>query len=82
MLLLEPQRDDTNFKELEQLITQDAHLTFMLLKYTNSALFHHRGSISTIGQALNTLGLNVVRAITMTILLAWATQTLAAIDQN
>lgn len=69
-LLTELQRDDINYSVLEDLIAQDAQLTYTLLKYTNSALFHHRGEILTLNQALATLGLKRIRTITLTILLA------------
>lgn len=69
-LLAELQREDTDFKKLEVLISQDPQLTFMLLKYTNSALLNRQGGILTIQQALNALGLNRLRTITMTIMMA------------
>lgn len=69
-LLIELRRDDVNYKELEDLITQDVQLTYLLLKYTNSALLPHRGNILTVSQAINALGLKHVFTVTMTILLA------------
>lgn len=69
-LLGELRRDDITYKELEELIAQDAQLTYLLLKYTNSALFHHRGNIVTLAQALNALGIRRIRTMAMTILLA------------
>lgn len=69
-LLSELHREDINYQELEELITQDAQLTYMLLKYTNSALFHHGGTVLTINQALSALGIRRIRVVTMTVLLA------------
>lgn len=69
-ILTELQRDDINFRTLESLITQDPELTFQLLKYTNSALFHHAGTVTDITQVLNVLGVSRVRSVTLTILLA------------
>lgn len=69
-LLAELQREDTDYKKLEVLISQDPQLTVMLLKYTNSALYHRKGGILTIQQALNALGLNHARTITLTIMMA------------
>ena len=69
-LLAELQREDTDYRKLEVLISQDPQLTFMLLKYTNSALLNRRGGILTIRQALNALGLNRARTITLTIMMA------------
>lgn len=69
-LLSELQRDDINYSALEDLIAQDAQLTYTLLKYTNSALFHHRGAVLTLNQALATLGLKRIRTIALTILIA------------
>lgn len=69
-LLSELQREDTDYKKLEVLISQDPQLTVMLLKYANSALLNRRGGILTIQQALNALGLNHARSITLTIMMA------------
>lgn len=69
-LLNEMRQPDADYKQLENLIAQDAQLTYVLLKYANSALLHHRGEILTIAQALNALGLRRVQAIAISILLA------------
>lgn len=69
-LLSELQNNDISYKELQNIITLDPELTYYILKYTNSALFHHGGEIHTITQALNALGLRRVRIIAMTIMLA------------
>lgn len=69
-LLAELQREDTDYRKLEVLISQDPQLTVMLLKYANSALLNRRGGILTIQQALNALGLNHARSITLTIMMA------------
>lgn len=69
-LLSELRRGDVNYKDLEDLIAQDAQLTYVLLKHANSAMLHHRGEIVTVTQALNALGLRRVQATVITILLA------------
>ena len=69
-LLAEVQREDTDYKKLELLISQDPQLTLTLLRYTNSALLNRRGGILTIQQALNALGLNHTRTVTLTIMMA------------
>jgi len=59
-----------DYQHLEQLIVQDPHLTFMLLKYTNSAYFGRFNRAVTVQQALTALGLRQVRTIVMTVMLA------------
>lgn len=64
-------KTDSDFKEIERIISQDAWLTFLLLRYANSAaLFHHRGEIQSIFQALLVLGLRQVRNMALTMLFA------------
>ncbi|MBB5213937.1 EAL and HDOD domain-containing protein [Parapusillimonas granuli] len=63
-------RCNTDFKEIERIIAQDAALTFLLLKYANSARFHYRGKIETIFQVLLALGLKPVRNMAITMLIA------------
>ena len=69
-IISELQAEQPNYEYLENLIAQDPQLTFMLLKYVNSAAFRRRNEITTIHQALNTLGLDRVRSIVTTVLLA------------
>jgi len=63
-------RCNADLKEIERIVAQDASLTFLLLKYANSALFHYRGKIETIFQVLLTLGLTQVRNMAVTMLIA------------
>ncbi len=61
---------NSDFKEIQNIIVQDPQLTFLLLRYANSAHFPHRGKIETIFQVLLTLGLSQVRNIAITLLIA------------
>lgn len=69
-ILKEAQEEEPNYQVMENLIAQDPQLTFMLLKYVNSAAFRRRSEITTIHQALNTLGIDRVRTIVTTVMLA------------
>lgn len=51
-LLQEAQSPDLDFDRLERLITEDVSLSYQLLRYVNSPLFHVRGRIHSIRQAL------------------------------
>lgn len=61
---------NADFKEIELIVAQDAPLTFLLLKYANSAHFYQRSKIETIFQALLSLGLKTVRNMAVTMLIA------------
>lgn len=69
-IITELQSEEPNYQLLENLIAQDPQLTFMLLKYVNSAAFRRRNEITTIHQALSTLGLARVLSIVTTVMLA------------
>lgn len=69
-LISEIQSENANIRQLQNIIAQDLELTFLLLKYANSAMYQRRGTVETIGQALNSLGLNRVRTVAMTIMMA------------
>lgn len=69
-IISELQTEEPDYQLLENLIAQDPQLTFMLLKYVNSAAYRRRNEITTIHQALNTLGLDRVRSIVTTVMLA------------
>lgn len=69
-LLAEVQKVDARYKDIEQLIAQDAQLTYLLLRYANSALFHYSGKIQTLFQALQVLGLRRAGSLALTMLLA------------
>ena len=69
-LLAQLQKKNTEFRKIERIIAQDAQLTFLLLRYANSAFFHYRGKIQTLFQALQVLGLKQVRNMVVTMLLA------------
>ena len=69
-LLSELYKNNTDFKEIGRTIVQDANLTFLLLRYANSAFLHYRGKIETIFQALLALGLKQVRHMALTLLIA------------
>ena len=48
-------------EEVERLISRDVGLSLRLLRYINSALFHLRGDVTSIGQAVALLGLRQLR---------------------
>lgn len=64
------QRGDAKSREIERIIAQDPQLTFLLLRYANSALFHYNGEINTLFQALQLLGLRRAANLALTMLLA------------
>ena len=69
-LLVELQKRDAEVRAIERIIAQDAQLTFLLLRYANSALFHYNGKIQTLFQALQVLGLKLAGSLALTMLLA------------
>jgi len=69
-LLAELQRGEPRIRAIERIIAQDAALTFLLLRYANSAMFHYRGAIKTLFQALQLLGLKRAGSLALTMLLA------------
>lgn len=60
-LLAKLQNPDSEFKEIEQLILQDAALSYRLLRYINSATFALRREVASIHQAIILLGINSIR---------------------
>jgi len=52
---------DTSFAELEETIEQDPNLTYLLLKYLNSAQFSFSNPIESIKQAVVILGLDNIK---------------------
>lgn len=69
-ILKEAQSAEPDYQVMEHLIAQDPQLTYMLLKYVNSAAYRRVNEITTIHQALNTLGIERVRTIVTTVMLA------------
>lgn len=69
-VLAELQKDYIDPHRLETLIRQDPQLTFLILKYTNSALYRRSREILNIFDAIAVLGLRQVRTIALTIMLA------------
>ncbi|SFX43654.1 EAL and HDOD domain-containing protein [Marinospirillum alkaliphilum] len=69
-ILSELQKAEPDYKVLEPLIAQDPQLTLMLLKLTNSPMFRRRTEVTSISQALSTLGLDRVRSMVTTVMLA------------
>jgi len=52
---------DTSFEELEATIEQDPNLTYLLLKYLNSAQFSFSNPVESIKQAIVILGLDNIK---------------------
>lgn len=60
-LLREGQQRDLSFERIEKLIARDVSLTYMLLRYVNSAVFQRRQETKSIGSALLALGETALR---------------------
>jgi EAL and modified HD-GYP domain-containing signal transduction protein len=60
-LLAQLQREPSNLRKLEQVISADAALCYRMLRLANSALQHHPGVISTIHEALLMVGEDALR---------------------
>jgi len=69
-ILAELQKEEPDYDHLEELLVQDPHLCVLLLRYTNSAMSRGREEISSISQALKRLGLDRMRTIVTTLMLA------------
>lgn len=61
---------DVALQELEHLIVQDPHLCTLLFRQVNSASERRKHSISSVSQAIMLLGLDKIRALTATLVLA------------
>lgn len=55
-LLYETSKADMDLNKLTQVFQRDVHLSYKLLRYSNSAIFKRRAEIETIKQALVVLG--------------------------
>lgn len=62
-LLQKLQDDDTDSKEIDQLISSDVSLSFRLLRYANSSMFGLNTRIESIQHAVSLLGWNTIRMI-------------------
>lgn len=60
-LLREGQQRELSFEGIEKLIARDVSLTYMLLRYVNSAVFQRRQETKSIGSALMALGETALR---------------------
>lgn len=60
-LLRQLSQPDFDFEEMEKSISQDATLTYKLIRYVNSAAFSGRKEISSIKDALSLVGVKVIR---------------------
>jgi EAL and modified HD-GYP domain-containing signal transduction protein len=60
-LLAQLQRAPSDLRKLEKVISADASLCYRMLRLANSALQHHPGVISTIGEALLMVGEDALR---------------------
>ena len=69
-ILKELQKDYADFNQLEKYIKQDPHLTFVILRQTNSVFYGRTHKTYSIIDAINTLGLKQIKTIVLTIMLA------------
>jgi len=60
-LLKQLSRVDFDFSEMEKSLSQDAVLTYKLIRYVNSAAFSGRKEISSIKDALSLVGVKIIR---------------------
>lgn len=54
-------RDEPDVEEIEQIISVDATMTYSLLKMANSCYFAMRHQVTTVRQAIMTMGLNELK---------------------
>lgn len=64
-LLNEVTKPEPNINQITKLIEIDAGLSFKLLRYTQSSLFHRRNKINSIRQAIVMLGTKELKSIVM-----------------
>ncbi len=69
-ILADLQKPDIEFKQLEQLISQDASLCFKLLRFLNSAALALPRKIESLGEGLVILGLKMIKKWTTLIALS------------
>lgn len=62
-LLAQLQQGSTDLRKLGKIIAGDASLCFRVLRLANSALQHHPGAITTIGEALLMIGEDALRRL-------------------
>ncbi|MFP5229444.1 MAG: EAL and HDOD domain-containing protein [Acidobacteriota bacterium] len=62
-LLAQLQQASTDLRRIEKIVAADASLCFRVLRLANSALQHHPGVISTIGEALMMIGEDALRRL-------------------
>lgn len=60
-LVVEVSQDEPNIERIEEVISRDAALTYALLKIVNSAYFALRRRVSSIRQALITMGISQLK---------------------
>lgn len=69
-ILAELQKPEPSYEHLEALLAQDPSLCVLLLRYTNSSMNRGREEITSISQALKRLGLERMRSLVTTLMLA------------
>ncbi len=69
-LLTALQQPDPDFGEVERLLALDPNLCVQLLRVSNSAAFRRNSEITSLNQAINLLGIERLRSMVVTLLLA------------
>lgn len=69
-ILKELQKEYANFNKIEKFIKQDPHLSFLILRQTNSAYYARINKSYSIIEAINTLGIKQIKSIVLTVMLA------------
>lgn len=60
-IIQEINREDIDFKDIEEIIKQDPSMSFKLLKFINSVAFGFKSRIMSINQAITLLGINEIK---------------------
>jgi len=69
-LMVETNKEDMEFEDLEKIITRDVSISYKLLRYMNSAYFRRLREISSIKQAIVLLGQQGIRSFISLIIMA------------
>jgi len=69
-LMVEANKEDMEFEDLEKIITRDVSISYKLLRYMNSAYFRRLQEISSIRQAIVLLGQQGIRSFISLIIMA------------
>ncbi|SFX31844.1 EAL and HDOD domain-containing protein [Marinospirillum alkaliphilum] len=69
-ILRELQEQEPSYAKLEEYLAQDPQLCLLLMRYINSSAVRNKQTITNIRQALSMMGLDRMRSLVMTLMLA------------